>query len=226
MNIQDNFWKLASQKIEDLFENPRKLKNEDLLIPNLEDASAQISPTLTSKVHFRSKISSFNNRYTNYKPLFMTILKNSQKLSVYHKMLNRRTPSPTSHKKINLQSTDEILPIYNSNLEIYGQRAGFSFLPKISNPIKIKNFILQVREKYVNLYQQLCSDNGIIKPQGIMDYLFKQSAMKKHFFRTKIGTQREYRSESTIKKSRVKCIDKDHANYIQDQAKLIMVCVI
>lgn len=222
MEKQESFWKEASRKIELLLKNPIRINNEDLLIEDLEEPSLSTTVT-TSKPKYMSKHSAFNSRYINYQPAVMSILKNSQKLSAANRFRTERTPSPFTKRYNKLTPLDENLLDKTSNyLEIYGQRAGFSFLPKLGNPTKVKSFILKVREKYSSLYKQIKSDDGQIRLEGIMNYLFKANTMKRFLPKT----NREFstmRSESTMRKRKVICIEKDHSNYIQEQAQTIKV---
>ena len=73
MDIKDSFWKEASKKVESLLQNPVKVNNEDLLINELKDLTSN-SQQVISKTKYKTKASSFNNRYTNYKPVVMTVL--------------------------------------------------------------------------------------------------------------------------------------------------------
>lgn len=222
MDIKDSFWKEASKKVESLLQNPVKVNNEDLLINGLKDLTSN-SQQVISKTKYKTKASSFNNRYTNYKPVVMTVLKNSQKFSIYHKMRTEITPSPLFQAKNNQNyHPDENFDINFNFLEIFGQRAGFSYLPKLSNPLKIKNFLIRVKEKYFNLQKCLQSDDRNIRIEGIMEYLSKQDYAKRHFSINK-ATSAGFRSESRIRRPKVVFLDKIYSNYIQDQAKFIMV---
>lgn len=217
----DNFWKEASLKIDGLLKNPVKLKNEDLLIEQLEDISS-ISFTKQISCNYKSKFSSFNNKYTNYKPLFMTVLKNSQNILVHNRMRIGRSPSPMP----------KIKPFYEKRiklpniLEIYGKRAGFSFLPGSTSPSKIKKFILELYEKYSLLHQNLAETDGNIRLEGIMDYLVKQGKMKKTIPRNKTPTPRLASSKISKKNHRYIHHETGHANYIQEHAQEILVKII
>jgi hypothetical protein len=137
MSLKDNFWKEASRQIEDLLINPIKLKNEDLLIEGLQDYGPSNLISI-SRSRLITKTSSFNSRYKNYKPLFMTVLKNSDRFSVLSRKHFETTPSPINLYKRHLVS-DYQRAKYSSNcLEVNGRKAAVSFLPRIIPPGKIK----------------------------------------------------------------------------------------
>lgn len=216
--MEDNFWKEASMKIDSLLNNPVKLKNEDLLIEQLEDIS-NISFTKQVSCNYKSKFSSFNNKYTNYKPLFMTVLKNSQNILVHNRMRIGRSPSPMPKFKPLYQKRIKLPNI----LEIYGKRAGFSFMPVSTSPYKIKKFIIGLYEKYSLLHQNLAEKDGNIRLEGIMDYLAKQNNMKKCIPRNKTPTPRLASSKNSKKSPRYAFNETGHANYIQEHAQEILV---
>lgn len=214
MELNESFWKEAANKIDNLFLNPIKLNNEDLL-QEVQEVSQATSSSNIQQPKFHSKYSELNNRYTNYKPEIISILKASQRLS-RNKRQKNRTPSPIfSLKSKNAENFSD----FEQSLEIFGQRAGFYKLPKIQNPAKLKNFIIKVREKYEGLYKQLKDVDGVIRIDGIFDYLSRSTNMKRCSPTLKLNC----RSESVMKRGRFSKVDKEYMNFIQEQGKKLMV---
>ena len=214
MELNDSFWKHAALKIENLLINPLKLNNEDLLQEVNEDQNIP-SPTDTQHPKYNSKHSELSNKYTNYKPQIISILKASQKLSRNKRSINR-TPSPIFFLK---SKSPENFPDFEQSLEIFGQRAGFYKLPKILNPVKLKNFILKVREKYESLFKQLRDADGVIRLEGILDYLTRSTNMKRCSPSVKFSS----RSESMMRRGRYSKVEKEYTNFVQEQGKRLMV---
>ena len=221
MENQDSFWRDASRKIDYLLKNPIKLNNSDLLQDNLEDAKVSLHQD-NEKPHYKSKISAFNIKYTNYKPLFVSILKKSQRY-ITSKTRTERSPSPALHQPNAYNLDGSFLTQNSNNLEIYGQRAGFTFLPKLSCPSKIKTFLVKVKEKYQNLFGQLKDEDGLIRSEGVMDYLSVRCSMRKFVPKVKLLNSSGLRSESTMRRPRHAFNEKDHLNHIQDQARAVLV---
>ena len=223
IDFKDNFWREASMRIENLLHNPIKLQNEDLLIEYPEDPPVA-SKMMKSIEKYKSKFSSFNSKYTNYKPQVMNILKNSEKISVYHRMRSQKTPSPRLIFKNKLPYQDDLLKISNSHfLEIYGQRSTHPCLPKLANPENILKFLIRIHEKYSLLYKCLKEEDENIRIGSLMDYLFKQGGLKKNLPRYKTPTPEGHQSLNSVKRRRNLYNDVEYSKYIQEQAQSIIV---
>jgi hypothetical protein len=221
MDRKEGFWKEASKKIDFLLSNPIRFHNEDLLQQHIEEPRVFTSKEALHSP-YKAKFSSFNSRYTNYKPAVMKILNNSRKFIVSRSRYGR-SPSPFV-RRININDfSDYSISPEGSSLEVYGQRAGFSFLPKLSSPSKIKVFLVNVREKYSKLFSQLKDEDGVIRPQGILDYLTMKSSMKKFVPKAKLLDANRLRSESMMRRTRHLNSEKEYLNHVQDQAQAIIV---
>lgn len=218
MELNESFWKEAALKIENLFINPIKFNNEDLLQEVNQEVNKDLktlSPTNTQQPKFNSKYSELSNKYTNYKPEIILILKASQKLSRNKRLINR-TPSPIFSLK---SKSPVIFQDFEQSLEIFGQRAGFYKLPRILNPVKLKNFIIKVREKYESLFKQLRDVDGVIRLEGILDYLTRSTNMKRCSPSVKFNS----RSESMMRRGRYNKVDTEYTTFVQEQGKRLMV---
>lgn len=149
MDNEEPFWKNALRKIEDLLNNPIKLKNEDLLVELTEDLSP-VSIKKSMKPRFIAKPSDFNKKYTNYKPDIVEVLEGSKRLMKTRRYVNR-TPSPYFRVKQTSFFKDR-----GASGTLHGKfggsfsKVGFFQLPKISKSGRVDKSSVKMRNEEKN----------------------------------------------------------------------------